>query len=102
MRVTRPEVRDLRRVGGVADVQEPGALRVERLHQHVSLDVEVVRRAVGARRVAALLAGNRPGANGLQPERTVRSGPPTLAVERAAQRGDHQHTVAGTPGGEVL
>jgi hypothetical protein len=77
--VRRSVVSDLRGVCRVADVEESGALRVERLYEALAVDVEVVRGAVGGRRVAALLARDAPGAHGLEPERLVRCGLPATS-----------------------
>src|SRR3569833_3722999 len=101
-RVVWAVVRDLARVRRVADVEEPGALRVERLHQDLAADVEVVRGAVVGRRVAALLAVDAPRADALQAERLLGRRTPAFTVVRTRERGDRQDAVARAAVDEVL
>src|SRR4051812_45260935 len=81
------EVADLAGMFGVADVDEAGALAVERLDDDVAVAhpaqlVEPVRRAVGVG-LQAGAAHRAPVAHHLQAERVVGRGAPALAVVAA-------------------
>src|SRR5437879_5669351 len=88
------EVADLAGVGGVAVVDEAGALAVERLDQDGAVPDagqrrEPVRRTVGIG-LQPRAADRAPVADDRQPERLLGGGAPALAVVAAGQGDDQQ------------